>query len=289
MKVGDYVSKKYYWIKLKNNFFDEPTIDFLLSQKNGCEYVVLYQMLCLKTLNNNGVLATEIGEIIVPFDAEKISRDTKYFDVDTVLIAMELYRKLGLIYESKEGVLSMSNFNSLVGGEASSTKRVKEYRERQKALQYNGKKTNETLHETLQCNDCVTNETLQFDENVTQEIRDKSKEIRDKSKEIDKEINIRVPYQEIVDLYNSICSRLPLIIKLTDKRKKSIGARFKECDNELSVFETLFNKANESDFLCGINDRGWKCDFDWLMNQQNMAKVLEDRYVNKSNEREMAF
>lgn len=271
------MSKKYYWIKLKNNFFDEPTIDFLMSQKNGCEYIVLYQMLCLKTSNNNGILATEIGEMIVPFDAEKISRDTKYFDVDTVTIAMELYRKLGLIYESQEGILSISNFDKMVGSETSSAKRVREYRERKKALQCNYNVTEELLQEELQSNNEVTQE-------IEIEFRD-----RDKSKDINKEIEIRVPYQEIITLYNSICCRLPNVIKLTDKRKKAIGARFKESKNDLSVFEALFNKANESDFLCGINDRGWKSDFDWLMNQQNMVKVLEDRYVNKSTERGMAF
>lgn len=270
------MSKKYYWIKLKNNFFDEPTIDFLLSQKNGCEYIVLYQMLCLKTSNNNGVLATEIGEMIVPYDVEKIARDTKYFDVDTIMIAMDLYRKLGLIYESQEGVLSISNFEEMVGGETSSAKRVREYRERQKALQCNENVTEEKLQEELQCNNEVTQE-------IEIEFRD-----RDKSIDKDKEINNRVPYQEIATLFNSICTRLPSVIKMTDKRKKTINARYKECNGDMSVFECLFKKANDSDFLCGENKNNWKANFDWLLNQNNMAKVLEDRYLN-SPKKEMAF
>ena len=40
--------KKFYWIKLKDDFMSGDTIDFLMGQKNGAEYVVLYQMLCLK-------------------------------------------------------------------------------------------------------------------------------------------------------------------------------------------------------------------------------------------------
>ena len=64
--------KKYYWIKLKTNFFNTDVIEFLLSQKNGCEYVVLYQMLCLKTANTNGSLKSEIGEMIVPFTRYKV-------------------------------------------------------------------------------------------------------------------------------------------------------------------------------------------------------------------------
>ena len=72
--------KKYYWIRLKTNFFSQEIIDFLLSQKNGCQYVVLYQMLCLNTANSDGVLVTNINEMLVPYDVNKIVRDTKYFD-----------------------------------------------------------------------------------------------------------------------------------------------------------------------------------------------------------------
>lgn len=39
--------KRYYWIKLKTDFFNSDEMDFLLSQKDGCKYIVLYQMLCL--------------------------------------------------------------------------------------------------------------------------------------------------------------------------------------------------------------------------------------------------
>ena len=66
--------KKYYWIKLKTNFFDLPTIDWIMSQNNGCEYIVLYQMLCLKTANTDGKLVSQIGEMLIPYDIEKIVR-----------------------------------------------------------------------------------------------------------------------------------------------------------------------------------------------------------------------
>lgn len=113
--MNDYNNKKYYWIKLQTNFFSEETIDFLLSQNNGCKYVVLYQMLCLKTANNNGCLSTNMGEIIIPYDVEKITRDTKYFDIDIVRVALELFKKLGLIYEQEDKILKISNIENMVG------------------------------------------------------------------------------------------------------------------------------------------------------------------------------
>ena len=155
--------KRFYWIKLKTDFFNQDTIDFILQQENGCKYIVLYQMLCLKTANNNGELNTKIGEMIVPYNIEKIQRDTKYFDIDTIIVALELFKKLGLIYEEEDRTLKISSFEELVGSETSSAKRVREYR----------------LKKALQCN-----------KNVTQEI-----EYRDRDKSIEKDIDIEKEQQ----------------------------------------------------------------------------------------------
>ncbi len=129
--------KKYYWIKLRTDFFNREEIDFLLSQENGCKYIVLYEMLCLSTANNNGQMGSMVGEIFIPYDVKKIIRDTKYFDFDTVTVALEIFKKLGLIYKEENNILKIANFDEMVGSEVSSAKRVREYRARQKALQCN--------------------------------------------------------------------------------------------------------------------------------------------------------
>lgn len=110
--------KRFYWIKLKDTFMTSDAVDFLMGQKNGAEYVVLYQMLCLRTINTDGVLARQIGEIIIPYDAAKIQRDCKYFTLDTVIVALELYKKLGLVYEQQDGHLKITNFENLIGSES---------------------------------------------------------------------------------------------------------------------------------------------------------------------------
>ena len=63
--------KRYYWIKLKDSFMNSEVVDFLMSQPNGANYVVLYQMLCLKTINTGGRLTCQIGDVIIPFDILK--------------------------------------------------------------------------------------------------------------------------------------------------------------------------------------------------------------------------
>ena len=109
--------KRYYWIKLQESFMTSDTVDYLMSQPNGSNYVVLYLMLCLKTINTNGKLASKIGEIIIPYDVEKIQRDCKYFSTDTVRVALNLYKGFGLIYEDVDGTLVMADHNNLVGSE----------------------------------------------------------------------------------------------------------------------------------------------------------------------------
>lgn len=164
-------NKRYYWIKLKTDFFNQETIDFLLSQKNGCEYIVLYQMLCLNTANNNGEMCSKIGEMIVPYNVDKIVRDTKYFDFDTVTIALGLFKQLGLIYEEKDKILKITNFNEMVGSEASNpnAQRQKRFRERQRQLKLSVTDSNVDSN-------AKNNEEIEID-------------IRDRDKSIDKDID----------------------------------------------------------------------------------------------------
>ena len=111
--------KRYYWIKLKESFLNSDAVDFLMSQPDGANYVVLYQILCLKTINTGGKLARQIGEIIIPYDEEKIQRDAKWFTIDTVRVALNLYKALGLIYTDENGVLALAEYENIVGSETS--------------------------------------------------------------------------------------------------------------------------------------------------------------------------
>lgn len=92
-----------------------------------------------------------------------------------------------------------------------------------------------------------------------------------------------IPYQEIIDLYISLCPGLPKVKLLTDNRRNTIRARWNTCRADpLGHFTELFTKAGKSDFLAGINDRAWIADFDWLMKEQNAAKVIEGKYDNSA-------
>jgi hypothetical protein len=104
------------------------------------------------TANKGGRLAMQIGEMIVPYDTNKIARDTK-FDIDTVIVAMELFQKLGLVYEETDGVLKIPYVEEIVGSESSSAQRMRKSRAK-KALE-SGKKETKRLS---QCDADVTQE-----------------------------------------------------------------------------------------------------------------------------------
>lgn len=109
--------KRYYWMKLKESFMTSDTIDYFMSQPSGANYVVLYQMLCLKTINTDGRLSRQIGEVIIPYDIPKIQRDLKWFSADTIRVALNLYKAVGLIYEDVDGTLVLADHDNLVGSE----------------------------------------------------------------------------------------------------------------------------------------------------------------------------
>ncbi len=107
------------------------TIDYFMSQPDGANYVFLYQLLCLKTINTGGRLSRQIGEITVPYDVAKIQRDCKWFSADTIRVALDLYLSVGLIYEDVDGTLVLTDHSNLVGSETDAAARMRNSRARQ--------------------------------------------------------------------------------------------------------------------------------------------------------------
>lgn len=86
-----------------------------------------------------------------------------------------------------------------------------------------------------------------------------------------------IDYQLVADMYNETCVSFPRCTKLSESRKKAIKARLNS-GYTYDDFKNLFKKAESSRFLRGGNDRNWKADFDWLLKDSNIAKVLDGRY-----------
>lgn len=102
-------------------------------------------------------------------------------------------------------------------------------------------------------------------------------------------------YEKVVELYHANCKGLRRVMALTDARKRTINARWREFCKEddlkttaeaLESFEWYFQEVSKSRFLMGYStpgpgrDRPFKADFDWLMCPTNFLKVCEGKYSN---------
>jgi len=114
-----------------------------------------------------------------------------------------------------------------------------------------------------------------------QGIADPLKKDKESIKEREEKSSInqnKVPYQKIVDLYHERCPSYPRVIQVSESRKRHIRARWNQHQGKIDVFATAFQKAESSAFMKGDNDRRWTADFDWIMNENNMTKILEGKY-----------
>ena len=82
--------------------------------------------------------------------------------------------------------------------------------------------------------------------------------------------------ESIINLYHTLCPKLPAIKALNDRRKKTLRSW-----GSMDEMTEVFTKAGKSDFLSGNNDRGWKPNFDWLIKPENRIKVIEGNYDNR--------
>ena len=109
---------KFYWLQLKEDFFENDAIEWLEDQKpNGRDYAYFYLKLCLKSLKTNGILIRKVGNILIPYDNQKLSELTK-IDFDTVTVAMELLQKIGLITILEGGEIYISQLEKLIGSKS---------------------------------------------------------------------------------------------------------------------------------------------------------------------------
>ena len=263
-KVAD--NKKYYYLKLKENFFDSDELILLESQPDGYLYSNILLKLYLRSLKNNGKLMFNDR---IPYNAEILSKVTRH-NVAVVEKALYLFEELGLIEKLSNGAIYMLDIQNFIGKSSTEADRKRNYRNiitDEKAMLLNGSVTN------------VGQMSHQMSDKNPPEIEiEKEIEI-----EIEKEIETKgkIDYQKIVNMYNDICISFPKVTKLSETRKKSIKARLNSYN--FDDFEKLFEKAQASDFLKGKNSRDWQANFDWLIKDNNMAKVLDGNYDNKGS------
>ena len=246
--------KKYFWLRLKKDFFKRHDIQIIESMKNGKEFILFYLKLMCESVDHEGYL--KFSETI-PYTEEMLATITKT-NLKTVKAAIQIFTQFGMMNVLEDGTFYMKEAEKNIGYETEWAKKKRNYRERQKE-------------------DNVLENHGQEKDNVRQEI-EKEKEIeleKELEIEIEKDKNI-ICYQKIADMYNDTCVSFPKVTSLSDARKKAIKARLNKYSE--ADFLTMFQKAEESTFLKGGNDRNWMANFDWMLKDSNMAKILDGNY-----------
>lgn len=84
---------------------------------------------------------------------------------------------------------------------------------------------------------------------------------------------------EVVEGWNELAEArgLPMVRKLTDARKRRLRVRLREYP-ALEDWQRAFQHIHQTPFLCGDNPRGWRADFDFLLQSKSFTKLTEEAY-----------
>ena len=130
-------NRKYYYLKLKESYFDDDAIVLLESMQDGVIYSNILLKLYLKSLKNGGKLQLDEN---IPYTAQMIATITRQ-QVGTVERALKIFMKLGLVEPLPSGALYMSNIELLIGQSSTEGERKRRARlalQEQKALPQTG-------------------------------------------------------------------------------------------------------------------------------------------------------
>lgn len=242
------------WIKITTDMFDNRKIRHLRKLPEGNSIVLIWVMLLAMAgkCNDHGkIYLTEN----IPY-TPKMLADELDFEENTVQLALQALEQLDMI------VLDDGYFSITGWEEHQNIEGMDRIREQNRIRKQRQREKERLIAESR---------VMSRDSHATEEDKDKEEE-----KDIDKESKEKATCEQVVDLYRSICVSYPKVISLSEARKRAIRARLKMYS--MDDFRMLFEKAEASSFLKGANNQNWSANFDWMIKDANMAKVIDGNY-----------
>lgn len=258
------------WIKITTDIFDDEKMLLIESLPEADSIIVIwFKLLCLAgKMNNSGVFMMNDRIAYTDKMLATIFRRKEA----TVQMALKTFEQFGMV-EIIDGVITIPNWGKHQNLEALEARREyqreyhREYRKKQKMLA-------DSSHEP-ENDKCLRKHLRNDDVNSLDKEEDKNK---------NKKENKSIDYEAIKDAFNSLCPSLSSVKSMSEARKKSIRARLNSYTIE-DIYEA-FRKAEASEFLKGKNNRNWQANFDWIIKDANMAKILDGNYDNKNKTEE---
>ena len=124
------MSEKYYWLKLKKDFFKRHDIRIIEGLPNGKDYILFYLKLLCESIDHDGNLRFSDK---IPYSEEMLATIT-YTNVDTVKQAVAIFTELGMMEIMDDGTYFMSEVQSMIGSETAWAEKKREYRNQQKLI-----------------------------------------------------------------------------------------------------------------------------------------------------------
>ena len=242
------------WIKITTDMFDNRKIKHLRRLPDGNNIVLIWVMLLTMAgrCNSGGMIFLTEN---IPY-TPKMLADELDFEENTVRLALTALEQLNMII-TDQGFFSIAGWEEHQNIEGldkiREQNRIRKQRQRERSKQKLLVTGQVTGHHAIE-------------------------EDKERDKEEDRERE-KIDYNGIRDAYNNTCVSLPSIKSLSEARKKAIKARLNAYTME-DILE-VFRKAEASDFLKGRNDRNWQANFDWIIKDANLAKILDGNYDNK--------
>ncbi len=153
-------NKRYYWLKLKETFWNDAPILFMRSLPSGDTLVIIYLKLLGLSAQNDGYIAFEGNYGTIEDEIALILRENK-MQVQMALAAM---KQADLIIISEDLIVQFTRIGEMVGiaSESAAAKRVREHRAR-KALEQKGSESVTMKH---QCNALETNCNIEIEKEI---------------------------------------------------------------------------------------------------------------------------
>ena len=258
------------WIKITTDMFDNRKIKHLRRLPDGNNIVLIWVMLLTMAgrCNSSGMIFLTEN---IPY-TPKMLADELDFEENTVQLALSALENFNMIV-TNQGYFTIAGweeYQNIEGMEKiRESKRISQakWRAKQKAL---------SAHSTNNVESAVESTEILRGNTEGEKDKDKESDTEEDIKEIHKE---KPDYNQIVEMFNSICTSLPSVRSLSEARKKAIKARL--TTYTVDDFRQCFENAEASSFLKGSNNRNWTATFDWLIKDTNMAKVLDGNYADK--------
>lgn len=281
-------NKKYYYLKLKENFYEDEKIIMLESLPDGMLYSNILMKLYLRSLKREGKLMISDR---IPYNPVALSQITRH-SVGDVEKAIKVLQELELIEILDNGAIYMLDIQNFIGKSSTEADRIRSYRKKiddEKQLELNPAENND-----------VTNVRQMNTRDITRDItRVKSLEIESDKSQSDisqSDKKSKQTWQEqlnrIFKEWNSIDDNIPKInfIKNGSTRQRLLQARINEYgfDNVLKAIDNVKN----SQYLKGYV-KPFRITFDWFIKPNNFPKVLDGNYNDfttpKSNDEEFDY